>query len=245
MVKDEKTARDVVAWRKENKANLEGQKSSASNLEDLLSQVKKEDQIDVSVIIKADTQGSLEALNDAILKLNTEKVTNKIVHKAVGGITAGDISLAEASGAVVIGFNVRASSKLSDEAEKSGVVVKYFSIIYEVIDALRNIMTGKLPPILKEVIIGHAQVRDPISVPKVGTIAGSAVTDGKITRQSKLRVIRDDVVLYAGELGSLRRFKDDVAEVSARLRMWYIYRRLSRHQRRRRNRSFYYRRTQG
>ncbi|MDA9950940.1 translation initiation factor IF-2 [Oligoflexaceae bacterium] len=212
-VKDEKTARDASDWRERNIRRKQSTKSSAKSLEDLLSQVNTEEHISVPVILKADTQGSVEAIVEALTKLDTDKVSNQVVHKAVGGISESDLSLAEATGAVVIGFNVRAQRGLDDYADKTGVVIKYFSIIYDVVDAVKNIMSGKLPPILKEVVTGHAEVRDAIRIPKIGVIAGSAVTDGKINRDSKARLVRDDVVIYEGKLGSLRRFKDNVAEV--------------------------------
>ncbi len=211
-VEDEKKAREVVAWRQQQGASRLG-KSSAQSLEDLLAKVKNEDHIEVPVIVKGDTQGSVEAVAEAIKKLNTEKVSNKLIHTAVGGITESDVSLAATSGAVVIGFNVRAATSVADHAEHQGVVIKYFSIIYEVVDAIKSIMTGSLPPIVQEVVIGHAEVRNPINIPKIGLIAGSAVTDGKITRQAHLRLIRDQVVIFKGRLGSLKRFKDDVSEV--------------------------------
>jgi translation initiation factor IF-2 len=148
------------------------------------------------------------------MKLSTDKVKNRILHQAVGGITESDIQLASTSGAVIIGFNVRAGRGLDDMAEHEGVVIKYFSIIYEIVDTVKSLMVGMLPPIVSEAIIGHAEVRKPISVPKIGTIAGSAVTDGKIVRSAFCRLIRESVVIYSGKLGSLRRFKDDVKEVA-------------------------------
>src|SRR5690606_37749786 len=157
---------------------------------------------------------SLEAISESVRKQTTAKVKTRIVHGAVGGVTESDITLAATSGAIIIGFNVRAARGLDELAEKQGVLIKYFSIIYEIVDAVKAIMVCKLPPIVNEVIIGHAEVRKPISVPKIGTIAGSAVTDGKITRSAHCRLVRDAIVIYTGKLGSLRRFKDDVKEVA-------------------------------
>ena len=188
-------------------------KSSAASLDELLSKVKSADMIEVPVIIKADTQGSVEAIAEAVEKLGTDKVRNKIVHKAVGGINESDLSLAETSSAVVIAFNVRAMRGLDDVAEKKGVLVEYYSVIYNIIDSLKSIMAGRLPTIKKEVVEGHSEVRQTIKVPKVGLIAGCAVLDGKVTRHSQLRLIRDNVVIFSGKVGSLRRFKDDVKEV--------------------------------
>ncbi|RZA15558.1 MAG: translation initiation factor IF-2, partial [Proteobacteria bacterium] len=130
-----------------------------------------------------------------------------------GGINESDVSLATTSGAVIIGFNVRAVRGLDEQADKQGTLIKYFSVIYDIIDVLKSIMAGKLPPVQKEVVLGHAEVRATIKVPKIGLIAGTSVLDGKITRSSHLRLIRESVVVFTGRIGSLRRFKDDVREV--------------------------------
>ena len=212
-VADERAAREVVALRDEQERRRNAGKSSAASLADLLAKVQTSERPEVAIIVKADVQGSLEAVCDAVNKLTGDKVRNRIVHRAVGGVTESDIALASSTGAVILGFNVRAARGLDDMANKNGVVIKYFSIIYELVDAVKAIMAGKLPPIVTESVLGHAEVRQTISVPKIGTIAGSAVLDGKITRQSKLRLIRDSVVIYNGKISSLRRFKDDVREV--------------------------------
>ena len=213
VVADEKTARNVSEWREKQLALSSVGKSSAASLDELLSKVKNADMIEVPVIIKADTQGSVEAIAEAVEKLGTDKVRNKIIHKAVGGVNESDLSLAETSGAVVIAFNVRAIRGLDDVAEKKGVLIEYYSVIYNIIDSLKSIMAGRLPTIKKEVVEGHSEVRQTIKVPKVGLIAGCAVLDGKVTRHSQLRLIRDNVVIFSGKIGSLRRFKDDVKEV--------------------------------
>ena len=212
VVKDEKTAREAVSWVAENLKKV-AVKSSAQSLDDLLGRMKIGETPEMPVIIRADTQGSLEAIVDSITKLNSDRVKNRVVHRAVGGITESDITLGETSGAVVIGFNVRAARGLDEAAEKRGVVIRYFSIIYDLVDSVKALMAGKLPSILEEVVIGRAEVRQTISVPKFGTIAGSSVTDGRITRASSLRLIRENVVIYSGKISSLRRFKDDVKEV--------------------------------
>lgn len=214
VVEGEKQAREVATWRVEQALAKASAKSSAASLEELLSRVKDADTPEVPVIVKADTQGSVEAVTEAVMKLNSEKVRNRVVHKAVGGINESDLSLAETSGAVLLAFNVRAARGLEEEAEKRGVLVKYFSVIYEIVDALKAVMAGKLPPIQREVVIGHAEVRQTIKVPKVGLVAGTAITDGKVVRNSNVRLIREDVVVYSGKLGSLKRFKDDVKEVA-------------------------------
>lgn len=212
-VESEDKGKEVSQWRIETERMNSSSRSSAATLDQLLAKVKNADTPEVPIIIKADTQGSLEAISEAILKLNSDRVRNRIVHKAVGGVNESDLSLANTSGAVVIGFNVRAIRGLDELAEKQGNLVKYFSVIYDIVDTLKSIMAGKLPPIQKEVIQGHAEVRATIKVPKVGVVAGTSVLDGKITRQSQLRLIRDSVVVFTGRIGSLRRFKDDVREV--------------------------------
>ena len=213
VVEDEKTGRSVAAMRKKQiEAEMAGT-SSAASLDDLLGKVSSSEIPCVNVIVKADTQGSVEAIVSALDKLNSDQVKNVVVHKAVGGINESDLNLADTSTAVVLAFNVRASGQCADYAEKRGIIIKYYSVIYDLVDAVKNLMAGELPPIETEVIQGHAEVRDAISVPKVGTIAGSSVTDGKITRSSLLRLIRDEIVIYNGRIGSLRRFKDDVKEV--------------------------------
>ena len=211
---DERQVREVVAFRQDQLRKSASVKTSAASIEDLLSQIQSADKYEVPIILKGDTQGSVEAVSEAVLKLSTPRVVNRIIHKAVGGITESDITLASASKAIILGFNVRAGRGLQEGADKAGIPIKYFSIIYELVDAVKAIMAGKLPPVVKEVVLGHAQVRQTISVPKIGTIGGSAVTDGKITRNSFLRLIRNDIVIYTGKIGSLRRFKDDVREVA-------------------------------
>jgi translation initiation factor IF-2 len=148
-----------------------------------------------------------------LTKLDTEKVKNRIILAAVGGITETDVTLAEASGALILGFNVRPDRSATQVAEARGVDVKFFSIIYELLDTVQSAMVGRLPPIKTEKIQGHVEVRNLFSVPKIGVIAGSAVTDGKITRNSHVRVVRDSIVIYTGRIGSLKRFKEDAKEV--------------------------------
>lgn len=214
MVVDDKIAKSVVDKRYETFIKERAATANKASLEDLLARVASAEIPEVAFIVKADTQGSTEAICEALMKIESDKVKSKIVHKGVGGVNSSDVSLAETSGAVVFGFNVRAARGLSDEADNKGVNIKYFSIIYELIDAAKAILAGSLPPVESEVVLGHAEVRDAISVPRIGTIAGSAVLDGKIIRNCMLRLIRDDVVIHTGKIGSLRRFKDDVKEVN-------------------------------
>ncbi|NRA43404.1 MAG: translation initiation factor IF-2 [Oligoflexales bacterium] len=212
-VTDEKLGREVADLRRAKEDEERQGSSAAATLDQLLGKVNSEEIPVVNFVIKADTQGSVEAIISALDKLNTDKVKNMVVHKAVGGVNESDLNLAETSQGVVLAFNVRAPNACADMAEKRGIVIKYFSIIYDLVDAVKSLMAGVLPPIETEVIQGHAEVRNAINVPKIGTIAGSSVTDGKITRNSFLRLIRDEIVIYSGKVGSLRRFKDDVKEV--------------------------------
>ncbi len=215
VVENERVSKEIISWRHAQILKTQSGRSDVTGIEALLSKMQDSLMLTLPVIIKGDTQGSVEALHDAFTKLNTDQVKNRVVHKATGGITESDVRLAQASGAVIVGFNVRASSNLEQEAKRLTIPVNYYSVIYDAVDAIKSLMAGKLPPILKEVIQGHAEVRELISVSKVGNIAGTSVIDGKITRAAKLRLIRDDIVVYEGRIGSLRRFKDDVREVAS------------------------------
>lgn len=186
-------------------------------MEDLLAMMGnplEEKPKELAIIIKADTHGSSEAIKAAIQKLDTPKVKSKIILSAVGGITETDAILAKASQAIIVGFNVRPDRMATQYAERSGVKIQSFSIIYELLEFVESSMLGTLAPTKLEKVTGHAEVRNTFSVPKVGIIAGSMVTDGKIARNSQLRVVRDGIVVYTGKLGSLKRFKDDAKEVA-------------------------------
>ena len=213
-VEDEKKARSIGEYwiRKEREKELSV--SSKITLEQLYQRMK-EGVKELNVILKADVQGSIEALIDALNKLSTEEIKLKIIHSSTGTITETDVMLASASDAVIIGFNVRPDARVVEVAEQEGVDIKLYDIIYNVIADVRAAMEGLLEPIFKEVVQGRAEVRELFRVPKVGAIAGSYVTDGKITRSAGLRLLRDGVVVYDGRIGSLRRFKDDAKEVAA------------------------------
>jgi translation initiation factor IF-2 len=184
------------------------------SLDDLFAKIQEGSVKELSLVIKADVQGSSEALATAIEKLPTEAVKIRVIHNGVGGITESDVLLAAASNAIIIGFNIRPEPKASDLAEKEHVDVRLYTIIYNALNDIKAAMEGLLEPTLKERVLGRAEVRQVFTVSKAGTIAGSYVIDGTITRASAgVRVIRDNVVVYQGRLGSLRRFKDDVREV--------------------------------
>ena len=213
-VKDEKMARELAEQRRA-KAKEEVFKANAKvNLDDLFSQLG-DGVKDLNIIVKADVGGSCEAVKASLVKLSNAEVKVNVIHTAVGGITEGDVMLAAASNAIIVGFNVRPDKSAIDSAERQGVDIRTHRIIYEIIEEIEAAMKGMLAPTYKEVINGHAEVRQTIRVPSVGTIAGSYVQDGKITRASLIRIIRDGIVIAEDKISSLRRFKDDVKEVAA------------------------------
>ena len=163
--------------------------------------------------VKGDVDGSVEALSDSLLKLSTPEIQVNVLHKGVGAISESDVTLAAASDAIIIGFQVRPSAAARREADKEGVEIRLYSVIYKAIEEVKDAMEGLLSPEIREEITGTAEVLQTYKISKVGTIAGAIVRDGKIKRASKIRVIRDGIVIYSGELGSLKRFKDDVKEV--------------------------------
>src|SRR5438128_5399738 len=169
----------------------------------------------LTVIIKADVQGSYEALANALTKLSTDEVKVNIVHSAVGGITESDVNLALASKAVIIGFNTRADVASRKLAEHNGVEIRYYNIIYEAVDDVKAALSGMLAPEKKETVLGLVQVRQVFRISKVGSVAGCMVTEGLVRRRAHIRLLRDNVVIWTGELDSLKRFKDDVREVKA------------------------------
>jgi translation initiation factor IF-2 len=213
-MEDEKKARSIGEYwiRKERERELS--KSSKITLEQLYQKIK-EGVKELNVIIKGDVQGSIEALNEALNKLSTPDIKVKIIHSSTGTITETDVMLASASNAIIIGFNVRPDGRVVDIAEQEGVEIKLYDIIYDIIGDMKAAMEGLLEPVYKETDIGRAEVRELFKVPKVGTIAGSYVTEGKITRSANLRLVRDGVLIYKNKVLSLRRFKEDVKEVAA------------------------------
>ncbi|MCK9462185.1 MAG: translation initiation factor IF-2, partial [Proteobacteria bacterium] len=211
---DMKIAEKVASTRAERtKASAAG--PARPSLETLYQQMQETDQAEIKLIIKSDVQGTMEALRDALMKLSNEKVKVTIVHASVGGITESDVLLASTSGSIVLGFNVRPAGKARQLAEEQGIDIKIFAIIYEMIDAVRAAMIGKLAPKMELEMIGTAEVRDTFTIPKIGTIAGSYVTEGKIARSARARLIRESVQIWEGKLSSLKRFKDDAREVAS------------------------------
>ena len=212
-VKDEKMARELVEKRKQEKKDAEFSRNAKVNLDDLFSQIN--DGIkELNIIVKADVQGSAEAVKSSLEKLSNEEVKVRVIHTGVGGISDNDVMLADASNAIIIGFNIRPDKSALSSADEKGVDIRTYRIIYECLEEIEAAMKGMLAPKFKEVILGRAEVRQTIHVPNVGTIAGSYVQDGKITRNAFIRVVRDSVVIFEDKISSLRRFKDDVKEVA-------------------------------
>jgi len=210
---DERRAREIATFRQGKYRDVKLARQQAAKLENMFEQMGEGAQQTLSLIIKADVQGSQEALSQSLLKLTTPEVRVQIVHAAVGGISESDVNLAIASKAVIIGFNVRADANARKLAEGSGVDLKYYNIIYDAVDEIRAAMSGMLAPEQKEEVIGTAEIRSVFVASKIGTVAGCMVTAGVVTRNARFRLLRDNVVVYTGELESLKRFKDDVREV--------------------------------
>jgi translation initiation factor IF-2 len=212
---DERKAREIALFRQGKFRDVKLAKQQAAKLENMFDQMAEDAIKSLALIVKADVQGSYEALAQALTKLSTGEVKVNIVHAGVGGITESDINLALASKAVVIGFNVRADVAARKLAEHSGVDIRYYNIIYDAVDEVKAAMTGMLAPEQKEEVIGTAEVRQVFVASKIGTVAGSMVTAGLVRRGARFRLLRENVVVYTGEIESVRRLKDDVREVAA------------------------------
>jgi translation initiation factor IF-2 len=210
-VTDAKKAQEVT---EANKEKAKAPKASQPRtLEQIQAMMQSGEQHELKLVVKADVHGSLEALHSSLEDLATEKVRVSVIHSGVGGITERDVMLASASDGIIIGFNVRPMGKANSMAKKEGVDIRPYSVIYEVLDDVKAAMAGLLAPKLVEKDVGQAEVRETFGIPKIGTIAGCMVTDGKMLRSGKARLVRDGVIVWTGKMGSLRRFKDNVAEV--------------------------------
>jgi translation initiation factor IF-2 len=215
VVETERAGREVVDHRL---AQLRGRTEAARpklSLEDIFAQAQGGGVKELSIVLKADVQGSVEAVRDALVKQSTDSVKVNVIHTGVGAITESDVMLAKASGAIVVGFHVRPDPAARRAAEGQGVDVRLYQIIYEATDDVRRAMVGLLPPTVKEVQLGRAEVRRTFTVPKIGTIAGSYILDGLIRRGAQCRLVRDGVQIFDGRVGSLKRFKDDAREVQS------------------------------
>ncbi|MCU4136854.1 translation initiation factor IF-2 [Buchnera aphidicola (Sitobion miscanthi)] len=212
VVRDEKKAREVASYRKEKSREIKLSNQNKMNLENMFDNIKKDNVSELKIILKSDIQGSLEAISGALLKLSTNEVKIKIIGLGIGGITETDASLALASNAIILGFNVRADSSAKKIINSEHLDLRYYSVIYDLLDEVKSAMTGLLSPEYKEDIIGLAEVRNIFKSPKFGVIAGCMVIEGIIKRNNPIHILRDNIVIYEGELESLRRFKEDVNE---------------------------------
>ena len=213
VVRDEKKAREVALYRQGKFREVKLARQQKAKLENMFANMTDGEVAEVNLVLKADVQGSIEAISESLQKLSTDEVKVKIIGSGVGGITETDASLAAASNAIILGFNVRADASARKVIEAEDIDLRYYSVIYELLDEVKQAMTGMLAPEFKQEIIGLAQVRDVFRSPKFGAVAGCMVTEGNVKRSNPIRVLRDNVVIYEGELESLRRFKDDVQEV--------------------------------
>ena len=213
-VENERMARELAEQRKSREKEASFKSNATVSLDDLFAQIS-EGAKELKIIVKADVGGSAEAVKSSLEKLSNDEVKVKVIHSAVGGITEGDVMFASASNAIIVGFNVRPDKNALDTAERQKVDIRTYRIIYECIEEIQAAMKGMLAPKFKENLLGHAEVRQAIHVPNIGTIAGSYILDGKITRSAQIRVVRDGIVIFEDKISSLRRFKDDVREVNS------------------------------
>ena len=213
VLESDQEAREIANKREQLQRELGLRTQKILTLDDIGRRIAIGNFQELNIIVKGDVDGSIEALSDSLIKLSTEEIQVNVIHKAVGQISESDVTLAAASNAIIIGFQVRPSISARKLAEKEGVDIRLYSIIYDAIEEVKSAMEGMLSPEIKEEITSTVEVRETFHISKVGTVAGCMVKDGKIKRNSKVRLIRDGIVIYSGELGSLKRFKDDVKEV--------------------------------
>jgi translation initiation factor IF-2 len=217
VVDTEARAREITAYRERQKREKQAARQTGmrGSLEQMMNQLKTVGRKEFPLVIKADVQGSAEAIVGALEKLSTDEVAARVLFSGVGAITESDVTLAEASSAVIIGFNVRAHKEAREAAEQAGIEIRYYDIIYNLVDDVKKAMSGMLAPTLRETLLGNALILEIFKVSKVGNVAGCRVTDGKVERGANVRLIRDNVVVHQGKLSQLKRFKDDAREVLA------------------------------
>lgn len=215
VVESEGRAREIADYRERKRRETRGAPQARSSLEQMMSQMREAGRKEFAILVKADVQGSAEAIVQALEKLGTEEVAARVIHYAVGGISESDVQLAAASNTVILGFNVRANAQARDAAERTGIEIRYYNIIYDLVDDVKQAMSGLLPPTLRETFLGNAEILEIFNITKVGKVAGCRVTEGVVQRGAKVRLIRDDVVVQEGTLSTLKRFKDEVREVVA------------------------------
>ncbi|MEE9360785.1 MAG: translation initiation factor IF-2 [Hyphomicrobium sp.] len=215
VVESDARAREITGYRVRKRREALGEGGTARTLEQMMQRLKEADRKDFDLVVKTDVQGSLEAIVGALRKLGTDEVEARMVHSGVGGITESDVALASASKAVILGFNVRANVQAKAAADREGVEIRYYNIIYDLVDDVKAAMSGLLAPTIREVFLGNAEILEVFNISKIGKVAGCRVTEGKVERGAKVRLIRDDVVVHEGTLSTLKRFKDEVREVPA------------------------------
>ncbi len=215
VVESEGRAREITDYRMRERRKRLAVAGQRGSLEQMMSQLKEAGVKEFPLVIKGDVQGSVEAISAALAKISSDEVRARVVHAGVGGITESDISLASTSGAVVLGFNVRANTQAREHAERDGVEIRYYAVIYDLVDDMRQAMSGLLAPTVRETFLGNAEILEVFSISKVGKVAGCRVTEGKVERGAHVRLIRDNVVVHEGKLSTLKRFKDEVKEVVA------------------------------
>jgi translation initiation factor IF-2 len=215
VVENEARAREVTDYRKREKRDRAAARAgnARGSLADMMSQLKTAGRKEFPLLVKGDVQGSVEAIVQALEKIGNDEVAARVIHAGVGGINESDVTLAEASGAAMIGFNVRANKEARQAAERSGIEIRYYNIIYDLVDDMKQAMSGLLAPTLREERLGEARILQVFSVSKVGKVAGCLVQDGRVERGANVRLIRDNVVIHEGKLSTLKRFKDEVKEV--------------------------------
>jgi translation initiation factor IF-2 len=213
VVEDEARAREVTEFRQRRERETRAAARARGTMDQMFARIQEGEAKELPVVVKCDVHGSVEAIVAALDNLSTDEVKVNVLHAGVGGINESDVTLARASDAVVIGFNVRANPQGREMANRDNVEIRYYSIIYEITDDFRLLLTGMLAPTLRENLLGYAEVREVFNVSKVGKVAGCMITDGLVRRGARVRLLRDDVVIHEGALSQLRRFKDDVREV--------------------------------
>jgi translation initiation factor IF-2 len=215
VVPNEARAREITDYRERERRMKRGTGVARASLEQMMTQINQSGRKEFPILVKADVQGSAEAIVQALDKIGNEEIRSRVVHYAVGGISESDVSLAAASGAVVLGFNVRANSQARDAAQRTGIEIRYYNIIYDLVDDIKAAMSGKLAPEMRETFMGNAKILEVFNITKVGKVAGCMVTEGSVQRGNKVRLIRDNVVIHEGSLSTLKRFKDEVKEVQS------------------------------
>ena len=215
VVENESRAREITDYRQRVRRDKRVGTGNRTSLDQMLSQLKEQDKKELPIVVKADVQGSAEAIVQALEKLGTDEVTARVIHVGVGGVTESDVTLATASRAPIIGFNVRANAQARDAARQDGVEIRYYSVIYDLVDDIKAALSGMLSPELRETFLGNAEILEIFNISKTGKVAGCRVTEGVVRRGSHVRLIRDDVVIHEGKLSTLKRFKDEVKEVQS------------------------------